>query len=1037
MTASQLFRFFVAVLVSLANASAAAQFLLPGSNAGQIGGTGSRTAGPSAGTATPPGAGYASPMMGPVLPTVPSAPGQGAIPGTTATQAGRNAGGLPGPYRMRGQMALPDPSGTNGRSTPGLSSTSRNLCFFRPGNPLASDPGSAEGRWECYDQPFGDAEGQGASGPDRRSAIRSGDPTQPPSDFQVYVEQATGQLLPVFGMASFANQRFAAIQTNRAPDTYVIGPGDELIVQVYGAIEFQEPLIVDREGRISVPKLGPIRVAGLRLGEVEAQLFRSIGQVYRNFRVSVSMGRLRAIEIYLVGQAQFPGRKVVSSLSTAINTLFETGGPSTRGSMRAIELRRGGRLVTRIDLYDFIARGDSSADRLLESGDTLFIPPVGPQVAISGSVNEPAIYELKEAERKIRGLLELSGGLPVLASPRKARIERVAPEQDPARFVQDLTLDANGLETALRAGDIVHVVPISLQFANSVSLVGSVASPTRYAFRRGMRISDLVASNNFLVPVSYWLRLNSGAAMPGLNQPEINLDYATLQRFDQVQMTTTTVAFNLAKALQGNSAENLLLEPGDVVRTYLASEPAPAALNSVELNAVFLSGPRRFSWKEGYRIRDVIPDPAWLNERITRWLRAPEPETDQDPPNDPSLGPTARRVDTGRSASQDPLRSNADFQLMPQRRTGRDSFASASGPARAGQGTAQPAGAPRSLDPVRSGQDGAYTFSAQELNLEFASIERLNPTTLQWSLIHFNLRRALAGEELHNVALQTGDRINLYTKKEIEVPNAQRTRLVKISGEVQVPGTYQANLGETLEQLISRAGGLTGDAYLPGTSLLRESVRSEQQRNLEQLLRLLESDLAAQTAFIAQNLSQSDSATAQALIASQRQTLDRFRTLRASGRIALDLDPSTLRPALPRIELEDGDQIQVPRISDFVGVFGAVDISSSLVFRQGQRVRDYLDRAGLKPAADLENIVILRADGSARTPRTVTQRRALLAWRGEDLLEQQIYPGESILVPEQIDRRSPYVRFITGAKDWTQLIYQFGLGAAAFKVLRQ
>jgi protein involved in polysaccharide export with SLBB domain len=336
-----------------------------------------------------------------------------------------------------------------------------------------------------------------------------------------------------------------------------------------------------------------------------------------------------------------------------------------------------------------------------------------------------------------------------------------------------------------------------------------------------------------------------------------------------------------------------------------------------------------------------------------------------------------------------------------------------------------------------SALDSSSPLHTQELNLDYAAIERLDPTSLRWSLIPFNLRRALAGEELHNLVLQTGDRINLFTKREIDVPNAQRTRLVNVSGEVQNPGTYQTDLGETLDQILSRAGGLTSDAYLPGIFITRESVRAEQQRNLEQLLRTLESDLASQTAFAAQNLAQTDSAATQALFASQRQTLDRFRTLRASGRIALDLDPSTPRPLLPRIELEDGDVIQIPRVSGFVGVFGAVDISSSLIFRPGLRVKDYLDRAGLRQSADIYNIIILRADGSVRTSRTVTQRRSLLAWRGEDLFEQQVYPGESILVPEEIDRRSPYVRFIAGVKDWTQLIYQFGLGAAAFKVLRQ
>ncbi|MBM3409224.1 MAG: hypothetical protein FJY25_18235, partial [Betaproteobacteria bacterium] len=453
------------------------------------------------------------------------------------------------------------------------------------------------------------------------TAARPGLPPEPPSEFQRFVEQTTGQMLPIYGMALFAAGRFEPVQATQVPDGYVVGPGDELIVQVYGAVDFADRLVVDRDGRVLIPRVGPVKVAGLRFREVEGHLSRSVGEVYRNFRLSVSMGRLRSIEVYLLGQARAPGRKVVGSLSTLINALFETGGPSARGSMRAIELRRAGRVVTRIDLYDFIAQGDSSADRPLEPGDIIYVPPAGPQVALAGSVNEPAIYELPRAGGSIESVLALTGGLPTLAAPQKAQLERVDAKAQPARFVQDLTLDAAGLATSLRGGDIVTVFQISPQFANAVTLQGSVAAPMRYAFRQGMRISDLVGNNNFLVPVSYWLRLNSGAAIPGLDRPEVNLDYATIQRLDPIRLRTETIPFNLAKALLGQPQENLTLKAGDIVRVYSATEPGADAFDSIALQASFVDGLKRFSWREGHRVTDVIPDLAWLREQVTRWVR--------------------------------------------------------------------------------------------------------------------------------------------------------------------------------------------------------------------------------------------------------------------------------------------------------------------------------------------------------------------------------------------------------------------------------
>ena len=1023
------YRALASLIAAFALASASAQFLLPGVNTPPYGTQGT---GPSSGSPAGPGSGARGPggaSMGPVLPTAPagyggSQPGgpPGQFQGTAPTQRPAEAGvryGRPlgGQDRLRSQRVNPLPSGATG-TVEGRQELAPLLGVSPPGTDANNETSPASACSALVNA---------------SSAYGSPLAPDPRNDFQRFVDATVGDALPVFGMSSFSNSTFTPIQASQVPDTYVIGPGDEIIIQIYGAVDFSEQLIVGRDGRISIPKVGPIKISGLRYRDLEAQIQKRVAEVYRNFRLSVSMGRLRAIEIYLVGYAQLPGRKVVSSLSTLVNALFENCGPSPHGTLRAIELRRSGQLVSRLDLYDFIARGDNSADRQLEPGDVIYIPPVGPQVALLGSINMPAIYELAPGGTKVRSILDLSGGLPVLASPQRARLERLDPSREPARFVQDLELDTSGLDTSLKAGDILHVIQVSQRFANAVTLVGSVAAPLRYAFRPGMRVTDLVSDNNFLVPVSYWLRFNTGLGVQGLDQPEVNLRYATVQRFDPSRLRTTTIPFNLGKALRGNARENVALEPGDVVRIFAYGEEPIDAFDSIEFDASFLPGPQRVSWREGYRISDTLPDLEELWKLLERKKRNVA-EPNQAPESQPSRLTSAGSLSEPRTLAEQRSLSEPRNRFEPRNLYGRRQLSSiASEPSGGAEGALSPGAA----DVAAANIQVRNEQGLPELNLEYAAVQRLDPSSLTLVLVPFHLEKALSGDPAHDLRLRPGDRIRLFTRAEVAVPLAQRTRLVRLSGEIRTPGVYQVRAGETLEDVIQRAGGLTAEAYLPGTALVRESTRIEQQRNLTQLVTTLEADLITQSATLGQNLGQSESTQAQAIIAAQRQSLERLRSLRSSGRIALDLDPANPSNSLPRLELEDGDQLSVPTISDFVGIFGAVDINSSLLFRPRLKVRDYLDRAGLRRTADLENLIVLRADGSIRTTRTVSQQRSLLAWRGEDLLEQQIYPGESILVPEQLDRRSPYVRFITGAKDWTQLIYQFGLGAAAFKVLRQ
>lgn len=833
-------------------------------------------------------------------------------------------------------------------------------------------------------------------------ADRTRVPPQEPeasSEFQRFVQLATGRLLPIYGADLFASKGFEAVQATQVPDGYVVGPGDELVIQMYGAIDFMDRITVDREGQITIPRVGPVKVAGVRFAQLEASLTRAVGEVYRNFKLSVSMGRLRSVEVYLLGQARSPGRKVVGSLSTVINALFETGGPSNQGSLRGIELRRAGKVVTRIDLYDFIARGDNQADRALEPGDIIYIPPVGPQVAISGSVNESAIFELPANGGDLKGMLALTGGVTTLAAPQMAQLERVDPNQKPARSVQNIALDERGLATTLRAGDVVTIFQISPQFGNAVTLQSHGASPIRYTYRDGLRVSDLVSSNNALVPVSYWLRLNAGAGAVGLDQPEVNLAYATVQRLDPVRLRTETIPFHLSKALLGDLKENLQLKPGDIVRIYSPTEATQDALDSVVLQAGFIegSGSLRAVWREGARITDVIPDVRWLQDQVTRKARSAGVKvTVQD----------LTKETEGALSSRDVLQQQ------------KQSIAVASD------------------EPKLTDSQRLSAASVQEVNLEYADVRRLDPITLEVKLLTFNLAKALAGDPAHNLSLQRGDRIGLYSKLEVPVPVERTTRLVKVLGEVGVPGTYQVNPGETLPDILKRVGGVTKQAYVYGTHFSRQSVRLEQQKNLAQLVNRIEADWANQNSALYQNSTDSDTPQRQqALMAAQRQALERLRTTPVSGRIALDLDESTPQPTLPALDLEDGDVIFVPNQSDFVSVLGAVDIASAMMYRPGQRVRDYLDRAGLRSFADLDNVILLKADGTAKTSRTVAERTSLFGWSSNNVLDQVLRPGDAILVPEKADKQTGYTVFMKLAKDWTQLIYQLGLGAAAFKAL--
>ncbi len=447
------------------------------------------------------------------------------------------------------------------------------------------------------------------------------------TDFQQFVAQSLGYPLPIYGAGLFnAPATFAPVDRIPVTSNYVIGPGDELLIRAWGQIDLDIHARVDRNGTIFIPKVGQLNVSGLRFEQLQGFLTSHIGRIYQNFDLTVTMGDLRSIDIYVVGQASQPGRYTVSSLSTLTNAIFASGGPLPSGSMRRIQLKRGAKVVTEFDLYDLLIKGDKSHDVLLQPEDVLYFPPVGPQVAVGGQVNTPAIYELK-GETTLADVFDLAGGLTNTAYGGKVLVEEILNRN--SRRVEDVTLDSAGLTHPVKDGDLVNVTSLSPRFENAITLRGNVASPGRYPWHEGMRIGDLIPSREFLVTRDYWKTQNQltlesqapGARPSGAqnevrrNAPDINWDYAVVQRMDPQDLSTRLIPFNLGLAiLEHDSANNIPLQPGDIVTIFSQSDlrvPELKQTKFVRLTGEFgASGVYRV--KPGERLREMVRDAGGL-----------------------------------------------------------------------------------------------------------------------------------------------------------------------------------------------------------------------------------------------------------------------------------------------------------------------------------------------------------------------------------------------------------------------------------------
>ena len=649
------------------------------------------------------------------------------------------------------------------------------------------------------------------------------------TEFQQMVESTTGRRLSIFGATLFRGvpSTFAPIEDVPVGPGYLIGPGDELRLQLSGQMDQQLDLTVDRTGAISVPGLGSVHVAGLSYAQLPAFLNSQLGKIYRNFTLNVNLGALRSIQVFVTGYAARPGSFSISSMSTLTNAIFASGGPLSQGSLRDIQVRRDNVVIDHFDLYDLLLHGDKSHDISLATSDVIFIPPVGPQVAVVGSVNNPSIYELK-GETTINDLLQLAGGESTVAGGTTVRLERIF--EHSMLTVQDA---ASGRRTTelLQSGDIVSVTSIIDRFRDAVTLRGNVANPGRYVWHPGMRISDLIPNKEALITRNYWRKRNQlgqlvldyqpdnngqpnegalqlknnptdksadssqrgtatadpggnsvGVALTGnnsifdaktdviLSAPDIDWSYAVIERQSATDLKTSLIPFNLGKViLDGDASQNLELLPGDVVTIFSNADlrvPSTQQTRFVRLEGEFVAS-GVYSVLPGETLRGLLRRVGGLTSDA--YLYASEFTRE-----------STRRVEEQR------LHEYAD-ELEAQ-----VSAVTASSQARA----------------VTPSDQAAANASAADAQSSIARLRRIQPI----GRIVLDLRPDSSGiDSLPDLALEDGDRF--------VVPRVPSN--VNVEGQVYSANAFVYSPGERVIKYMQRAGGPDRQADKKRTFILR------------------------------------------------------------------------------------------------------------------------------------------------------------------------------------------------------------------------
>lgn len=807
-------------------------------------------------------------------------------------------------------------------------------------------------------------------------------------------EEETDELKP-FGYDVFAvaPNTFAPSMDIAIPDEYVVGVGDTIFIQIFGKENYSYEVPVSREGKIIIPELGSFAVSGLTFIELKKYLKNIINEQLIGAEVITTITDLRSIRVFVLGDAFKPGQYVLSSLSSITHALFSAGGISDIGTLRNVELKRNGKVISQLDLYDLLIKGDSSNDLLLKTGDVIFIPPVGERVTVEGEIKRPGIYELSEQE-SFQDIIRIAGGLLPTAYLKSSIVERF--NDNNLRTVQNLDFtDSKDLSQKVKSGDHIKIVKTSDVYDDSITLIGAVTRPGKYQWVPEMKISDVIP------------------AIHAYLEEDAEVNYSIVVREKGIGRNIEIHQFSIHNALTyPNSKENFTLESRDKVIIFSNVESENVDVRSLESLAFTKDELKEIDKKEAEEAYDEKTFWETYDAESTSNLAQGTGDSDTEKQ---ALEQTFKSMDEITRKDSDELDINTLGYFSRKRLLA---------PIIEQLKRQASAGTPIQLVEVEGAVKfpGLYPLAKnakvtdailaagglkESAYLGNAEITRDDITLNNASKIsmNINLGAALSGVEAANISLKSKDRINIH-----QIPSWQENHIVELKGEFKFPGKYTIRRGETLGQLIERVGGFTDFAYEQASLFTREKLKELEVQNLIKVSESLRMEIASK------NLANQSGPSIN--YDQARKLLADITQVKPVGRLVVDI-PRILSDDTFDVPLEDGDVLYVPTKQNSVNVIGQVQVATSHIYQPGLDAIEYVNLSGgMKIQADDERIYVIKANGSVEIPSSGS-------WFASN--DYELQPGDTVVVP--LD--SSYMENIQLWKVSTQIIYQAAVAIAA------
>ncbi|ENV4249174.1 SLBB domain-containing protein [Vibrio parahaemolyticus] len=799
------------------------------------------------------------------------------------------------------------------------------------------------------------------------------------------------QGLKRFGLDLFAGSptTFAPISDVPVPSNYTVGAGDEIVIQLFGKENTTHRLRVNRAGIINFPSLGPVQVAGMTFSDVRDSLNQRVKEQMIGVRSDISLGEMRTMQVFVMGDAYKPGAYTVSALTTISQAIYYSGGFSESGALRNVQLKRNGQVIRKLDMYDLLLKGDARNDIRLLPGDVVFIGALGNTISIDGEVNRPAIYEIKPGET-YKQAIQMAGGFTANAYSDQIEVKRYA-----AKGARDaLTLNfsqSHDQQTKVKDGDVVNVLKKNEELTRYVQIEGDVRHPGYIEWKSGLRIADLFQS----VDTSF----NSTA----------DVSYAVVVREISPQRDIEVYQVNLANAiLSPTSKDNLKLNSRDrvlVFNRFNNEDLDTLADQETVAKAKTLEQAQLQAQQEQLKEQEVMSSSVAVSS-------ATPIEKDSKQPKIVFRGKEITKDDFEalKQNTRRTLLAPVLLQLQQQSRLGlapqiAEVFGEVKHPGR------YPI-TPRMTISTLIEAAGGLTYNAFTINAELArTVINSKDERAFIDVERIDLRQAIKGSTADDAVIVGRDRLNI-----LEKPNVKLQSTVTLQGEVRFPGTYTVRQGETLGELLERAGGLTEFAHPQGAIFTREALRLQEQKLLNQYAADMRAETAKKTFRADSNMG--------SVISDPDKTLkfvEEASRSKALGRMVVQLNRILKDERSADFMLEDGDFLFVPTFRNTVSIMGEVQVPITYLLDNKLDVDDYLNKAGgAKKQADEDRIFVVRADGSVYKPTSGY-------WFGNN--HEELKAGDTIVVPIDTDYRDALSTWTAA----TQILYQTGVAINALK----